>query len=211
MRKKIIKIIVASIIVIIAQNIGRASVIAYIPYHAKTDVVTFKTTDQFVICDNCKPQTIIYANYKNTQQFSILHAMLNSAGKSILRRIKKSFGQLPAPVILRKNQVVSINNKPANSQTRLNIYFPFDSYQINRAGKKLLDEFAKTSKEATVEGFTDCTGSHQYNDILAKKRAESVASYLRKKGVKVLVKTSYGKYLTEKSDKASRRAIVTKN
>jgi len=205
--RKILNCLIYITVIAVTQNIGKASVIVYMPYHAKTDVAKFKTTNQFVICDNCKPQTIVYANYKNVQQYSILHAMSNSAKKSILSNVNKLLHHsLTAhPAVLQ-----DASHYTQDTQAKLNIYFDFDSYKINNKEKQLLDKFAQTNKnkKVTVEGFTDCTGSRSYNNTLAAKRAETVAKYLRRKGVKVTVKTSYGKYLTEKSDKASRRTII---
>src|SRR5688500_6810835 len=58
------------------------------------------------------------------------------------------------------------------------------------ASHALLDEVAKMLKDnpqvelISVEGHTDWTGSPVFNRKLSKERAESVAQYLAKKGVK---------------------------
>ena len=51
---------------------------------------------------------------------------------------------------------------------------------LNSVGK-VLNEFNKTVVE--VAGHTDSTGSDQYNQALSERRAASVASYLRGRGV----------------------------
>ena len=58
------------------------------------------------------------------------------------------------------------------------------------ASHALLDEVAKMLKDnpqvelISVEGHTDSTGSPDFNRKLSQQRAESVAQYLAKKGVK---------------------------
>lgn len=62
-----------------------------------------------------------------------------------------------------------------------NIEFDFDSYQIKNSnmlqylGNYLLDT---TVKKIKITGFTDNTGSLQYNKSLSEKRAEAVAHFL---------------------------------
>jgi len=64
-----------------------------------------------------------------------------------------------------------------------NILFDFDSAEIRSEytdDLKVLGEFLKNnlSKYVTLTGFTDNTGSSEYNLGLARRRAESVAAYL---------------------------------
>lgn len=71
----------------------------------------------------------------------------------------------------------------------LTIYFETDSFRINSANeqqlKESLNEIIKTNLHYntlyfTFEGFTDDTGSDDYNLILSKNRANEVADYLIK-------------------------------
>jgi outer membrane protein OmpA-like peptidoglycan-associated protein len=57
---------------------------------------------------------------------------------------------------------------------------PNDVSELN-----ILSEFmlSKPTINVIIEGHTDSTGSHQINDLLSQRRAESVKKYLVKKGV----------------------------
>ena len=80
-----------------------------------------------------------------------------------------------------------------------NIAFQFDSYAVSEEQKPYLNEVATKLKERkdvymVVIGHTDNVGTAAYNNVLSKKRAESVKSYLVAQGVessRILVE-SYG-------------------
>lgn len=64
-----------------------------------------------------------------------------------------------------------------------NITFAVDSYKLNSQFKDVLQSVAKVVKhyDKTVlltAGYTDSTGSSQYNQLLSQQRAQSVADYL---------------------------------
>ena len=68
------------------------------------------------------------------------------------------------------------------------IHFDFDKYDIKKEYIPILNEVVKTLKENSftkvrIEGFTDIVGSKEYNDKLARKRAEAVKRYLVDKGI----------------------------
>jgi len=68
------------------------------------------------------------------------------------------------------------------------VLFDFDSFQLKPDAKAILDTVADFLKDYSytkivVEGHTDNIGSEDYNLRLSKKRAESVAGYLVKKGI----------------------------
>lgn len=69
------------------------------------------------------------------------------------------------------------------------IYFGFDSTKVSQESEhklleiqKLLENFPQSQVE--IVGFTDDRGASQYNEKLAKRRAQSIAKYLESKGVK---------------------------
>lgn len=72
---------------------------------------------------------------------------------------------------------------------RTSIFFPFDSSKLEREARYRLDRLAHYLQyddavmEIGVAGHTDNRGSDRYNLKLAKRRADAVADYLRKKGV----------------------------
>ncbi len=65
----------------------------------------------------------------------------------------------------------------------LTIPFAFNKYRLTEKDQQDLDNLvANTSKNKrffiAVEGFTDRTGSRQYNEMLSRKRADAVVEYL---------------------------------
>lgn len=69
------------------------------------------------------------------------------------------------------------------------IHFAFDDSTLPTASQPVLDQFADVVREyyggtvITVEGFTDPSGSAEYNRRLGEARAESVRSYLVGQGI----------------------------
>ncbi len=69
-----------------------------------------------------------------------------------------------------------------------NVTFPTDGYSVRSDFYPVLGSVALVFKEfdkngIEVRGYTDSTGSYQYNVDLSVKRAQSVASYLMSQGV----------------------------
>ncbi len=72
-----------------------------------------------------------------------------------------------------------------------NITFATDSVRIESAFYSVLDSVSKVlikfNKTAVnVDGYTDSTGSFEYNQMLSEQRAQSVSSYLMQVGVERL-------------------------
>ncbi len=68
-------------------------------------------------------------------------------------------------------------------QTEANVLFKFDKYALTPDAKQDLDHLADNVRSdkryfIAVEGFTDSTGSRQYNESLSRKRADEVVQYL---------------------------------
>jgi len=71
------------------------------------------------------------------------------------------------------------------------VYFGFNSSALTPAAKTKLNALAKGLKSRNVTavsivGFADEIGTDSYNLRLSEKRANTVASYLRGKGIKVM-------------------------
>ena len=72
------------------------------------------------------------------------------------------------------------NYQPASSKT---VYYGFNKNNLDDDARKELDELAASLANAkhylvVVQGYTDTTGSADYNYALSEKRAESVVRYL---------------------------------
>jgi len=68
-------------------------------------------------------------------------------------------------------------------QTSVAVPFKFDKYALTDDAKQGLDKLAsdvKSDKQffIAVEGYTDSTGSHAYNEALSRRRADAVVQYL---------------------------------
>jgi outer membrane protein OmpA-like peptidoglycan-associated protein len=68
-------------------------------------------------------------------------------------------------------------------QTSVAVPFSFDKYALSDDAKQGLDKLAsdvKSDKQffIAVEGYTDATGSHAYNEALSRRRADAVVQYL---------------------------------
>jgi outer membrane protein OmpA-like peptidoglycan-associated protein len=69
------------------------------------------------------------------------------------------------------------------------ILFDTDSAVVQRSAQSNIADLSKTlnkypDTEIVIQGYTDSTGSPQYNLALSEKRADAVASYLKSEGVK---------------------------
>ncbi len=79
-----------------------------------------------------------------------------------------------------------------NSTMRKQVYFATGSYELDDAAKEVLDgivthEETQVIKGVKVAGFTDAVGSDEANYELSKKRALTVARYLRDFGINASV------------------------
>jgi len=68
-------------------------------------------------------------------------------------------------------------------QTSASVPFKFNQYKLSDDAKQDLDRLADGAKPdkrffIAVEGYTDSTGSKQYNEELSKRRADTVVEYL---------------------------------
>lgn len=84
--------------------------------------------------------------------------------------------------------VRSLRNVVANlddykEQTSAIVQFKFNQYKLSADAKQDLDKLAQDVQPdkrffIAVEGYTDKTGSREYNEVLSRKRADAVVEYL---------------------------------
>jgi peptidoglycan-associated lipoprotein len=96
------------------------------------------------------------------------------------------------------------------------IYFAFDSYQLDASAKGTLEANAAWLKEnaaakVTVEGHCDERGTNEYNMVLGQNRARAAFNYLRGLGVDAtrMSTISYGE--EQPVDPAHNEAAWTRN
>ena len=96
-----------------------------------------------------------------------------------------------------------------------NITFPTNSYNIQQGFYPVLDSVNKVLVKfdktvVNVDGFTDSTGSFEYNQNLSERRAASVSQYIASGGVAPLRLQSRGygeRYPVASNDTSSGRAL----
>ncbi len=95
------------------------------------------------------------------------------------------------------------------------VYFDFDKFNIKPSEAKklevMLERLREDNREILVVGFADKRGSSRYNFNLSTWRAQTVASYLARKGIDIgrIRIASYGKEVAELlgSKHAQQRAV----
>ncbi len=89
-------------------------------------------------------------------------------------RVSSLTPQLKPPPILIKR---------VRPEKRWTVYFEFDSYFLRESEREKLE---KIRGAVRVKGYASPEGGEEYNLKLSRKRAESVAEFLKKRGVQVL-------------------------
>lgn len=120
---------------------------------------------------------------QNNRAIAIGAILGGGAGLILDQREKKLKEQLQGTgVTVDRNDDGSINLVMPG-----NITFPTNSYQINPSFYSTLDKVASTLNDGkvavVVSGYTDNTGNDGINIPLSQNRANSVAQYLKNKGV----------------------------
>jgi outer membrane protein OmpA-like peptidoglycan-associated protein len=93
---------------------------------------------------------------------------------------------------------------------RTSVLFAIDSFTLDASEKTKLSSFVAEAKDRkglsiSVEGYTCDLGRQAHNDVLAKKRAETVALYFERAGMRLARVTGMGRccYVTEEPGKRS--------
>ena len=75
-----------------------------------------------------------------------------------------------------------------SAQQKLNVFFDFDTHNLNEAAMKKINSWIAEGKNYEVTklyGFCDWKGTNSYNDTLALKRVNEVYIYLKDSDIKV--------------------------
>ena len=89
-----------------------------------------------------------------------------------------------------KSKTKAKETPPEKTSLDMLINFGLDSAELDTTARTELSEFAKalqdsrlSSLDFVVEGYTDATGTVDYNEGLSQRRAKSVAAFLTASGV----------------------------
>jgi len=167
---------------------------------------TFLKSNQYVIAERVETQ-----DKNNIQNPFALMKAGEASPKSETGKAKKN----STDKVLSENGAGSADNKTlAEEQNNLltTVYFAFDEYNISPGGYEKLKEIIlkyqdKNKPTLKISGYTDCVGSKEYNDMLALKRAMTVAGYFKTKGFDTTV-VGKGDCCFERTEELSRRAEV---
>ncbi|OFX58524.1 MAG: hypothetical protein A2046_05515 [Bacteroidetes bacterium GWA2_30_7] len=87
-----------------------------------------------------------------------------------------------------KNNTENVNNNNKGLYVIKSVYFDFSSSSLNAESKSEIEKLyllMKANSQLQIElvGHTDSKGNPEFNKILSEKRAKSVVSYLKSKGI----------------------------
>jgi outer membrane protein OmpA-like peptidoglycan-associated protein len=138
---------------------------------------------------------------KNTAIGAILGATVGGAAGAIIgRKMDKQAKQLEKD--LGKTAKVERVGEGIRVSMDGQLLFAYNSDEISAATRENLEKLAETLQknpdtDLLVEGHTDNTGSADYNQDLSERRAASVSSFLRSRGVRASRLTIKGYGLTQ--------------
>lgn len=201
-------------------------------------MISFAIIFSLTVCPVSKEYNFNIHKELRTHHYSIVRECKTTNLKEIVSHYsnKENLQEVSKTVIKEQNRKTEISKEkpsaqaqqqepeeivPSNKENQIRIAeklvvnFDFDSYVLKDNTKKAIEEFIstkllKTDKVLYVTGYTCDIGSEKYNDLLAKKRANSVRDFLIKNNVRNPIKTLWkGKccYLSTRS--ASRRVEIT--
>ena len=112
-------------------------------------------------------------------------SLIDASYKNALVLVE-SLGYFPKVLEIKNDSMTVYMRKIKEKFILENIYFDFDSYELNIESKKYLDIiylWLKDNDQLKIEisGHTDKTGDDEYNFQLSKNRAHSVYNYLKNK------------------------------
>lgn len=148
------------------------------------------TEGRYVVCDTCPTRTAKtpWRSSDGTGSETTRGGTASSAGQPIAADM--AIG--PGGVSMRSNAKDNTDSNiavTASAEPLLTLRFPFDVSRIQPEQRQLLAGFASEiwprlqRKSLLVIGYTDDIGPDRYNQILARKRADSVARALRDLGI----------------------------
>ncbi len=198
-------------ILVLSANAGTIT-IYNAPYTYQSDIVDYATTNTFII--GIPPEVKLSAKAKPSTKVKLSGYIKNKKQSLKSRRypsLPAAFqgfnGSLVKNILIRS---MGIKEKPVSKSLILTIYYPLNVYKLtSRQEALLISKLARyKNKKLYIEGYTDCSGSREYNNKLAQKRADTVILFLKKHGYKAVKIPSYGNYHTLKAAKLSRRTEV---
>jgi hypothetical protein len=199
------RLILALIILSIPFCKSFAVEIIQYPYAREQDVVKEVEQDTFVICKKCP--------IAHTQGLRVSRMLPKIAIKAPpeTKDMSPSYPSLVVPSVPGTPQPLH------NYNEKTVIYFKFGRAELMNSEKEKLEQVSKTISwgvdHIKATGYTCKIGDKKYNEMLARRRAKSVASFLEDKGIKVSEVIGKGKccYASDKNKLNRRVELEVKN
>lgn len=117
-------------------------------------------------------------------------SLVRAAGVPLFRTLTGITYTSPSRSRPEREKIVLHKEEPEETTGRLTVFFNYDSVELSEPSRALLEKVIHPLvKDSTVysiivvAGHTDSQGSDEYNMELSLERAESVAQYLKSRGI----------------------------
>ena len=172
--------------------------------HNYGDTVTGMDSEAFLICTGCRPDPLV----KLPKQNVAVKVMAAVEPVSVQTAEEVAYeGLLDPPPVVEAAIPVAKAIKTTHVGT---VLFRLDSHQLQKKDKAILDKIAASLPKGSapgVAGYTCKLGTNGHNKGLSQRRADSVAAYLRAKGVLVASTEGKGSCCTVSTEKKLNRRV----
>lgn len=170
------------------------------------DTVKAMDEDAFVVCGDCQLDKLDKLPVRQ-----IVAIKINPPEPVVTQDQKALFPDVMPPETMQGEKAQAVNACSAQSACLdETVLFKFDSDKLQPSEKAKLNEIVSkvpTGASLTVTGYTCTIGTKEYNKKLSKRRADSVAAYLRGKGVNVSLSEGKGDCCPVSKDKKLNRRV----
>jgi len=156
-------------------------------------------------------------NVKLQAEYEYLDDVLDDSGHFVSLGFSFTFGDAPMPPVI--PVIVDEPDEPEEPEvvlTDVDLYYDTDHYELTELHKAELDNLSiylldNPDVLVDISGYTDGVGHADYNLMLSKKRAVSVARYLSYKGIHParLIAKYYGEQNAENDVPDQSQRVVT--
>jgi len=174
-----------SVAIFHGKGLGLASELRQTGYVFEDSVVSWKEKPVHVICDDCRPLK------------KVAWSPADFAKKIVRIRVPLTVPMADVPKTLPAAERPTTSG--AAGKGPVVVYFDFDSSSVKKEDLKKLRAYVhgigKSLRDKTIEvtGYTDGVGTKEYNDGLARRRAEAVFRALLSMGLPADAVTVKGK------------------
>lgn len=149
-------------------------------------IVNYRASEIYCECAKCRNP-----NHRHSANTSTNYRLKAPTNMDMYpSRSMGTTSSLPYTPIETKSQPTPITQLPQAPDNVENdkVYFGYDSYKLSFEAMRTIDKFildlqAQPQSIALIKGYADQTGTVEYNDKLARKRADAVKEYIVSRGI----------------------------